>query len=180
MTAIVWGKLPAHGDFIARGLSAAARDALDDWLAASLAAAQAVLGAGFEHQYDAAQPWRFAEAEADGRWLVGALAPSVDAVGRRYPVLVARGQVPDSGVEAVAEAAEALLYAALSEGWDADRLQGAAAEIVPGGGSRWTYGSGWWTVGETGLVEAGVAGVRPPELMRAMLMMQEGYAWRVA
>ena len=32
MGAILWGKLPAHGDFVSRGLSAPARDELDERL----------------------------------------------------------------------------------------------------------------------------------------------------
>ena len=44
---ILFGKLPAHGDFVARGIDAAGRAELDDWLSASLADARAALGEAF-------------------------------------------------------------------------------------------------------------------------------------
>ena len=179
----VWlfGKLPAHGDFVARGLPAAAREELDHWLAASLADARDALGGSFERSYDRAPPWRFAAEGVDG-WTAGAMAPSVDGVGRRYPVLVARTGIAAVAVEVVAEQLEHLLYEALAGRWDADRLVAhAAGSAEPAAHSPWTLGERWWTLGcgvagEWMFEQASLPGARPPALMRTVLAMQEGGA----
>ena len=41
---IVLGKLPFHGDFVARGVSAAVRDEIDRWLVETMATARDELG----------------------------------------------------------------------------------------------------------------------------------------
>ena len=173
---MLFGKLPAHGDFVTRGLTAGERDTLDDWLTRSLDEARVRLGEHYESIYDRAPPWRFAAHGRQG-WTAGVMVLSVDRVGRRYPVLVARAGLGDDAVEGAADAIEALLYQALAEGWDADRLVGA----VDAGGlpatSAWTSGERWWTLGcgEEGawMFEAtSIAGARPPGLMRSVLSMR--------
>lgn len=164
----MFGKLPAHGDFVSRGLAPEARDALDGWLAASLADARAALGTAFDGEYEQAPPWRFAWGDEAG-WTAGAMAPSVDAVGRRYPILLALGALTGEQVEPAAAAAETLLYDALAEGWDADRLHAAAQGLAPPAGDTWTGGDGWWTLGGERFPEASLVGARPQELLTAML-----------
>ncbi|HEU0044795.1 type VI secretion system-associated protein TagF [Sphingomonas sp.] len=168
MSAQVFGKLPAHGDFIARGIAPDAREALDQWLAASLADARAAFGDAFDAHYEQAPPWRFAWAEG-ARWTAGAMALSVDAVGRRYPILVALDGLPGEAVEGAADAAENLLYDALEGGWDADRLHAAATGITVKGGEVWQGGDGWWTLGGERFPETGLVGARPDRLMTTML-----------
>lgn len=73
---MVIGKLPFHGDFVARGVTGRERDLLDKWLATSMAIASEQLGEKFDEAFDAAPPWRFAWDE-DG-WTAGALVPSVE------------------------------------------------------------------------------------------------------
>lgn len=143
--ATLFGKLPAHGDFVARGLSAADRDALDAWLSASMIDARERFGDTFEARFDAAQPWR-----CTGAGVAGALAASQDAAGRRFPVvLLCAGEDAD--------ACEALLYDAIAQGWDADRL--ASAAPPPSGAPE-----GW-----SGPDGATRAGATPPDLIAAML-----------
>ena len=168
MTAQLFGKLPAHGDFVSRGITPDARQALDLWLARSLADARVALGARFEEAYEEAPPWRFAWADAEG-WAAGAMAPSVDAVGRRYPILLALGALAGEQVEPAADLAENLLYDALEGGWDADRLHGAAVAVAPEAGEPWTGGEGWWTLGAERFTEAYLVGARPPGLMTTVL-----------
>lgn len=175
IAARIWGKLPAHGDFVARGLAADARDALDRWLATSLAAARGVLGEACDEIYDRAPPWRFAW-RGDGDWSAGAIAPSVDGVGRRYPLLVAVDGLADTQVEDGAGRAERLLYDALASGWDADRLHAALGALTPEAAGAWRRGEGWWTLGTPGSTPRHLAGARPPELMRAVLTMGRGNA----
>jgi len=86
----IFGKLPAHGDFVARGIGAAEREALDAWLSGEMLAARAALGGDFEERYDRAPPWRFAG--PDG---AGVLVASVDGVGRRFPLYLALGGAGD-------------------------------------------------------------------------------------
>ena len=169
--ALLWGKLPAHGDFVARGLAPAARDELDEWLAASLAARE-TLGMAFEDNYDEAPPWRFAWREANG-WAAGAMAPSVDGVGRHYPILLALSGLDDGNVDAATEAVENLLYEALGGDWNADRLHAAASALAfaprPSAAVE-----GWWTLGAEHFTEARLAGARPRGLMAAMLTRAAG------
>ena len=147
MTAWVFGKLPAHGDFVARGMTAEARAALDTWLSASLVDARAAYGADFAERFDAALPWR---AEGDG--VAGAIAASQDAVGRCFPLLM----LADSTALDPAACVD-LLRSAIMEGWDVDRLAMAAQR--PGGAvQRW--------MGEDGHV---LTGACPADLVRAML-----------
>ncbi len=166
----IWGKLPAHGDFVARGLSSQRRDELDTWLSASLAEARAVLGDAFEASYGEAPPWRFAWTDTGG-WTAGAMAPSMDSVERRYPLLVARDGLMPEQAGLVAEAAEDLLYDALGEGWDADRLHQAVAALPPAAGDA-PARQGWWTLGAERFSERRLAGARPEGLMVAALTPQ--------
>lgn len=171
----LFGKLPAHGDFIARGLMPAERDALDDWLAASLARAQQRLGDRFGDAFDAAPAWRFAERRDDG-WLAGALAPSIDSAGRRYPILAVRQARSADYVAATAKHCEGAIYDALGGGWDADTLA-AGIEAPPtsqaSAEDAWNGGEGWWSLGGGGFAPSHLPGRRPSELLAAMLTMRE-------
>lgn len=172
MSAAVFGKLPAHGDFIARGLDAAARDGLDTWLAGSLAQARARLGEEFDPLWEQAPPWRFGQV-IEGAGTAGAIAPSVDAVGRRFPLLVLRREIAADAVEAAAQQCEDLLFEALGGGWSADDLAAAVAALGPPPGDReWTGGALWWTEGSGDFAPARIAGDRPPGLIDQMLTME--------
>ncbi|WP_375286789.1 type VI secretion system-associated protein TagF [Sphingomonas sp.] len=162
----LFGKLPAHGDFVARGLEPAAQVALDDWLSASLVDARDALGDGFEGAHDAAPAWRFVS-QGSG----GALAPSVDAVGRRFPLWLAIGGIARDRFAAASACCEALIQRALAETWRADRLVAealaeplAAAPPPP---------AGWWLEDANGRTVASRMEVRPPDLLRAMLSIAE-------
>ncbi len=148
MSAWVFGKLPAHGDFVARGMAAAARVALDDWLSTALVAAREHYGATFDDRYDSAPPWR---AEGDG--VAGAIAASQDAAGRRFPVLL----LTDMAAQEPA-ACEELLHMAIVEGWNVDRLaeNGTTPPRCPV--VRWWGGAG-----------RELAGDRPHTLLIGML-----------
>ena len=139
--AFVVGKLPFHGDFVARGASASERRQIDQWLADSVAIARAQFGREFEETFDAATPWRFAW--QDGQWTAGALAPSVDSSGRRFPLLVGRSDLATEQVEAGAKLCESVAGEAISMRWSADQLlQAVAAADVSGEGPDPV--EGWW------------------------------------
>ncbi|MFV0623292.1 type VI secretion system-associated protein TagF [Sphingomonas sp. ac-8] len=147
MSARLFGKLPAHGDFVARGLSFAERDALDAWLSASLSAARETYGDAFEERFDTAVPW-----QCEGEGVAGAIAASQDAAGRRYPVLLLCAGEPQAAARC-----EDLLYAAIGEGWSADRLAAETGPAPTGTASLWRQGTRERT------------GAEPADLLTAML-----------
>lgn len=110
----VFGKLPGLGDFLIRGLDPAFAHAWHGWLARELPAAHAGLGDGFALPYLHAPAWRFALAAGiAGPGMTGVLIPSLDAVGRPFPLtLAAVGAPAEAGWYA---AVEALARAALDE-----------------------------------------------------------------
>ena len=126
----LFGKLPAHGDFIGRGLSPDLREQLDLWLSDELARARARFS-DFDERYRLAPPWAFRDCDPAGGWSGGALCLSVDAVGRRFPILVAAPAPGPAEAWGVADAALELVFGALGEGWEAPRLHDALGAIVP-------------------------------------------------
>jgi type VI secretion system protein ImpM len=84
------GKVPARSDFIGAGLPPAVIACWDGWLQQALAASQRGLGTAWEARFCAAPPWRFAlAAGACGPLpLIGVLMPSMDAVGRCFPLML--------------------------------------------------------------------------------------------
>jgi type VI secretion system protein ImpM len=86
----LFGKHPAFGDFIGRGVAPALQAALEAWLGPTLAQVAAQRGDDFAMLFDRAPPLAFwigarVLAESEGRALRGVLVPSRDRVGRRYP-----------------------------------------------------------------------------------------------
>jgi type VI secretion system ImpM family protein len=168
----LFGKLPAHGDFIGRGLAPALREALDDWLSTGLAQARARF-ADFDERYRLAPPWHFVDRDGEGRWSGGALCLSVDAVGRRFPVLLAAPAEGPDEAEAVARAALETVFSALGEGWEAARLHEAlgALALDPWDGDRPTQAV-WAIEAEDGTrIEA--EGRFPAGLIERMLELAE-------
>lgn len=147
--AFLFGKLPRHGDFVARGLTPQGRGAWDAWLSSALDRSREELGEAFEAAHEAAPPWRFVRAPGpfgpDGQ--AGALAPSIDAAGRRFFIVVG-GEAPPTSAEAgIAELMEDLIYRALEEGLDADAVAGAAQAMLDdvGDGELGAQQERWWT-----------------------------------
>lgn len=129
------GKIPARGDFVRAGLPTSFARPWDEWLAAGLADARARLGEAFDAAYMEAPIWRFAlAAGACGPDpAAGVLLPSVDRVGRRFPLTIALalpGADP-AGLAACGEwfaALEAMALAAIERDLEPDALAAALAE----------------------------------------------------
>ena len=83
-----YGKMPALGDFFRLGAEREFVTPWDIWLQATLLTAQRDLGSGFEPAYMSAPIWRFSlpPSVAGSQGVVGVLMPSVDRVGRRFPL----------------------------------------------------------------------------------------------
>ncbi|MDY6919720.1 MAG: type VI secretion system-associated protein TagF [Pseudomonadota bacterium] len=91
-----FGKLPGYGDFIERNLPRPFVEGWDQWLQRALAGSRQMLGEHWLDSYLHAPLWRFALSTGcvdDNAWL-GILLPSVDRVGRYYPLTIA---LPMSG-----------------------------------------------------------------------------------
>ena len=90
-----FGKVRSHGDFVARRLPASFTRVWDDWLQAALRASREQLGPGWLGTYLNSPIWRFALAPGacgPHAW-AGVLMPSVDRVGRHFPLTIAAGGV---------------------------------------------------------------------------------------
>lgn len=132
LSVFAFGKLPAHGDFVARGLSGAERKTWDAWASASLEEARRDLGDIFETRFEAAAPWRFAFGPgrfADA-WVAGALTPSIDRSGRHFVIVAGArsGEAlsPDGAGGRVADIMEAEIYRVFETCGDIDSLVGRA------------------------------------------------------
>lgn len=197
VAAFVFGKLPAHGDFISRGLDDNTIEAAD----AALAEAVTIAALRWDHRWDdvyvETPVWRFVSAPGVlGRdWTAGVFMASVDAVGRQFPVvagfnaptlaLVARGETLTSALDD----AEALARAALIEVHSVDTLLAsfeaaarrfdppagadpgqafAAAALAEGQSSSWSQAGIFWVAGTSELEPVPVVGPWRGEALAAL------------
>lgn len=127
-----YGKLAVRGDFIHRGLSPAFIEAWDAWLAAGLAASRETLGEAWLDAYLVSPLWRFAVAPGllGPDAVCGVMMPSVDRVGRYFPLTIALPLPADADIGQLVssrddwfERAEGLLLSTLDEGADAEAFE---------------------------------------------------------
>jgi type VI secretion system protein ImpM len=131
----LYGKLPAHGDFVRRNLPEAFVTPWDEWLQAGIIAAREELGDEFPDIWSAARPVSFhLPASACGpRPVAGVLLTSADFVGRRFPLTLAAVLPPDAAApsrEWYASLASAG-SAALDNGQTADALLADVLAALP-------------------------------------------------
>jgi type VI secretion system protein ImpM len=155
----LFGKLPARGDFVRGGLPGSFVAPWDAWLQRVLAASRQRLDADWLPAWLEAPVWRFALASglcgADA--VLGVMLPSVDRVGRYFPLTLAALFAPDasagrggpddaSAAEAWLDGAEAAGRAALER--DASPEQAVALLPAPPLAHPMPLaGSLWWTEG---------------------------------
>jgi type VI secretion system protein ImpM len=103
----LYGKLPSHGDFLRRRTSDAFVTVWDAWLQDCMAASRAALGNRWLDVYLTSPAWRFTgEAGICGPTpVLGLMVPSVDRVGRYFPLTIVAEVPPDAGLLAVTAAA---------------------------------------------------------------------------
>lgn len=115
-----FGKVASHGDFVSRRLPASFLDVWDQWLQQGLNGSRARLGADWHDAYMTGPVWRFAltSGTVDADTWFGVLMPSVDRVGRNFPLTIAAGTADMPG------AAPLLDWLQESAGWydDVERL----------------------------------------------------------
>jgi type VI secretion system protein ImpM len=84
-----YGKLPGQGDFVGRRLPHALRSAWDGWLGEGLAHLRHVDPQAWAERFVQSPVWCFVAGPAlSGTGMCGALAASMDRVGRCYPISV--------------------------------------------------------------------------------------------
>lgn len=98
MSAGFFGKLVSHGDFVSRRLPDSFMQVWDTWLQHGLHASRETLGSAWLETYLTSPVWRFAlnTGVVDELAWAGILMPSVDRVGRHFPLTIAassKGQV---------------------------------------------------------------------------------------
>jgi type VI secretion system ImpM family protein len=169
----LFGKLPAHGDFIARGIAQSIQDVWDGWASAEIASARETLADKFESAHDLTPPFRFicGPGPLGEAWRVGAVAPSIDSAGRRFVVMMGLdgftvGEAAALGV-ALTDRCEHALRRALIDNMAADAaletlsdttpdlselaVSGEVEAVIPCGGV-------WWRLGEQAIDK----GAAPP------------------
>jgi type VI secretion system protein ImpM len=139
-----YGKLPSLGDFASRRLEADFIEPWDLWLGEALQAQKDSMGDAWLDAYLQSPPWRFLLMPGvlagfdPGLILAGVLMPSVDRVGRYFPLTIAASI---SGLPGSAAAYEALLawlhrledtaLDALQDDWTIEQLENALADLTP-------------------------------------------------
>lgn len=164
----LFGKLPALGDFVSRGLDMDARDRLDAWLSAEMEGARARWGEAFDARYDAAPAWTFVDRDAAGNWSGGALCASMDRAGRRFPLLACAPATDAAQGAATGAAWIEAMARGFGAGWDADMLIDARLSPAP---LPWTPTEPEWAlVSEDGPVVC-LPGAFPAGVLDKMLEM---------
>lgn len=85
-----YGKLPGTGDFVGRRLTPVFVEKWDHWLQSSLSQSQIMLGDHWLNLYLTSPIWRFAVSGGlcgEQPWC-GVMMPSVDSVGRYFPLTI--------------------------------------------------------------------------------------------
>lgn len=162
-TAGFFGKLPARGDFVERRLDRGFCRALDDWLQAGMAAASARLGESWLPLYLSAPLWRFAfhPGVCGPLPAAGVIMPSVDRVGRYFPLVVA------VHAERVAAdwyaAAEQVVLLALEDDCRFENFDAEVATLAsPAVGDACADACLWWTLGSDVVQPCALAGALLP------------------
>ncbi len=156
-----YGKLPSKGDFVTRRLPQSFVEVWDSWLQNGLQTSQDRLGEDWLPIYMTSPIWRFALSPSVGGRdvMTGILMPSVDRVGRYFPLTLAvkletcasLAALPKDAADWYADA-EAVALAALEEDSEFEDID-ARVEALGGPATR-----------ESGAVEpeAGDCGLRIP------------------
>jgi type VI secretion system protein ImpM len=140
-----FGKLPARGDFVCRRLQRDFTDPWDGWLQDAVAMSAQQLGDGWLDTYLTAPIWRFllSPGICGELPMLGVVMPSVDRVGRYFPltmaVAIGESAMPARTMLTAAPwfaEVEKLALSALEDDADLDRLDQEAETIAPPAGEE--------------------------------------------
>ncbi len=151
----LFGKLPARGDFVQLGLPGTFVRPWDAWLQHAMAGSQARMGDAWLPAFLESPVWRFVlpGGMCGTGAVLGLLMPSVDRVGRYYPLTLAAvfppgGGVPPSDIaEPWLEACETAGRAALDEDATPDEVARRLPRLDAGDAVEMPRSSAWWTAG---------------------------------
>lgn len=179
------GKLPSRGDFVSHGLPRSFLTPWRAWLEEALGESQRALGDAWLPAWLVAPIWHFAFAGgvAGPDAVLGLMLPSVDRVGRYFPLTVAavfsgRSTAPDGAACAdwLRDAEAAALDALMNDG-EPDAL-GAALESIalPPGTTGSPAIASWWTAGNANMSEGRmtVAGLPPAQSFASLIAGESG------
>lgn len=95
-----FGKVPIHGDFVTRRLPPDMLQAWDGWLGACIQRSREQLGDSWLAHYLTSPLWRFATAPGvlGAHAWAGVMMPSVDRVGRHFPLMMAAPALPGTAL----------------------------------------------------------------------------------
>ena len=134
----LYGKLPAHGDFITRNLNPNFIKLWDEWLQHFISTSQQQIGSDWLDIYLTSPIWQFVFSPGviDSNMWAGIIMPSVDRVGRYFPISIVQ-PLPISesvvnfalGQDGWYEQLETQCLLALDGEIDADQLASALAEF---------------------------------------------------
>jgi len=96
----MYGKIPILGDFVSRGLPTDFIQFWDAWLQDSISKSQQILGTGWLDIFLTSPIWRFMLSPGvcgEKAW-AGVLIPSVDRVGRYFPLTLAASVPEDTAI----------------------------------------------------------------------------------
>jgi type VI secretion system protein ImpM len=135
-----YGKIPNLGDFVARRLPEAFVHDWDDWLQHGIAKAQQQLREAWLARYLVApvrRLWLAPGVVGDEGW-AGVMMPSVDAVGRHFPLTIAAplGAQPGSLARVLAapawfDAIDTVARQVLDVEFSADEFEAVLAQVAP-------------------------------------------------
>jgi type VI secretion system protein ImpM len=133
----IFGKLPSRGDFISRRIPSTFLEPWDQWLQGGISCSKEQLAEQWLDIYITSPIWRFglSAGVAGQECWAGVMIPSVDRVGRYFPLTLASALPPRTNLFVVmGEAAdwfakaESLLLTCLGEDFDFDAFEHGLAE----------------------------------------------------
>jgi type VI secretion system protein ImpM len=187
-----YGKIPARGDFVRSGLPRDFVEPWDDWLRGGLAASRAALGEEWLPAWLEAPVWCFALAPGvcGAGAVIGLWLPSVDRVGRHFPLTLAAvgaGADPAALIRAgggFLSAAEQAGRAALAEELPPATLAARVAAALAASSEEASVdpslcpraGALWWTAGAPRVPPGAFASPALPQAAAFAAMLDARFA----
>lgn len=131
-----FGKIAPLGDFASRRLPLEFTRSCDEWLSRCVDVSRAQWGDGWLDVYLTSPLWRFAWAPGvvDANWWFGVLMPSVDKVGRYFPLLVAKscGHAPQesTAIDLLEKWFDVVAHASLATLRPSSTLEGFESDLA--------------------------------------------------